>query len=159
MKKKWLVALFKINEIERVERNLSNQKFDFYLPKITIKKINSSPIEEPLFPGYIFVNTGLQNYSALRYTKGIKNILKFGNNISCISNEDVRGIQIAEETSKIEPVSQQLRIGKDVFIKEGSLKGAMVKICSLHSKDRVTVLLNLLGSMRRVVVPIKDINL
>ena len=41
MKNKWLVALYKINEARRVESNLSNQKFNFYLPKITIKKINS----------------------------------------------------------------------------------------------------------------------
>ena len=87
MKKKWLVASYKSNESKRLERNLSNQKFDFYLPKITIKKINANPKVEVLFPGYIFVNTGLENYSALKYTMGIKNIIKFGDNISCVSSE------------------------------------------------------------------------
>jgi hypothetical protein len=43
MKKKWLVATYKINEVKRVESNLLNQKFDYYLPKITIKKINANP--------------------------------------------------------------------------------------------------------------------
>ena len=43
MKKKWLIALYKSNEVKKVESNLSNQKFDFYLPKITIKKINANP--------------------------------------------------------------------------------------------------------------------
>ena len=41
MKKNWLVATYKINEVRRVESNLLNQKFDYYLPKITTKKINS----------------------------------------------------------------------------------------------------------------------
>ena len=76
MKKKWLIALYKSNEVKKVESNLSNQKFDFYLPKITIKKINANPKVEVLFPGYIFVNTGLENYSALKYTMGIRNIIK-----------------------------------------------------------------------------------
>ena len=38
MKKIWLIALYKINEVKRVEKNLLNQKFDYYLPKITKKK-------------------------------------------------------------------------------------------------------------------------
>ena len=53
--KYWHVATYKLNEIKRVETNLLNQKFDYYLPKITTKKINSSPIEKILFPGYIFI--------------------------------------------------------------------------------------------------------
>ena len=157
MKKNWLIALYKINEVKRVESNLLNQNFDFYLPKITIKKINSKPKEEVLFPGYIFVNTSFENYSALKYTKGIRNIIKFGDNISCISDEDIKAMQIAEETSKIDPITSIIKIGQDVRISRGSLKGSIVKVCSLSSKERVEVLLSFLGSMRRVTIPEKDL--
>ena len=157
MKKKWLIALYKIQEVKRVETNLLNQKFDFYLPKITIKKINSNPKEEVIFPGYIFVNTSFENYSALKYTIGIKNIIKFGDNISYISDEDIKSMQIEEETSKIDPVVPQIQIGQDAFISKGSLKGSLVKICSLPSKERIGVLLTFLGSMRRVTIPEKDL--
>ncbi len=157
MKKNWLIALYKINEVKRVESNLLNQNFDFYLPKITIKKINSKPKEEVLFPGYIFVNTSFENYSALKYTMGIKNIIKFGDNISCISDEDIKAMQIAEETSKIDPITSIIKIGQDVRISRGSLKGSIVKVCSLSSKERVEVLLSFLGSMRRVTIPEKDL--
>ena len=75
MKTYWLVVTYKINEVRRLERNLLNQKFEYYLPKITSKKINSNPKEKMLFPGYIFVNTSLENYSALKYTMGLKNII------------------------------------------------------------------------------------
>jgi transcription antitermination factor NusG len=157
MKKKWLIALYKSNELKRVESNLLNQNFDYYLPKITIKKINSNSKEEVLFPGYIFINTNLENYSALKYTMGIKNIIKFGDNISCIPNQDIKSMQITEETSKIDPVAQQVQIGKDVLISNGSLRGSMVKICSLPSRERVDVLLTFLGSMRTVTIPVKDL--
>ena len=157
MKKNWLIALYKINEVKRVESNLLNQNFDFYLPKITIKKINSKPKEEVLFPGYIFVNTSFENYSALKYTMGIKNIIKFGDNISCISDEDIKAMQIAEETSKIDPITSIIQVGQDVLISRGSLKGSIVKVCSLSSKERVEVLLSFLGSMRRVTIPEKDL--
>ena len=157
MKKNWLVATYKINELTRVEINLLNQKFDYYLPKITTRKVNSNPIAEALFPGYIFVNTSFENYSALKYTMGIRNIIKFGDNISCISDEEIEAMQMAEETSKIDPVASQIQIGQDVMIAKGSLTGSIVKVCSLPSKERVSVLLSFLGSVRRVSISEKDL--
>ena len=157
MKKKWLIALYKTNEVRRLETNLSNQKFDYYLPKITIKKINSSTKEEILFPGYIFINTCLKNYSALKYTTGIKNIIKFGDNISYISDEDIKAIQVVDEKSKIDPIKQKIHLGQDALIASGSFKGSIVKICSLASKERVDILITFLGSMRRVNIHEKDL--
>ena len=157
MKKNWLVATYKLNEVSRVESNLLNQKFDYYLPKITTKKINSYPKLEVLFPGYIFVNTSFENYSALKYTMGIRKIIKFGDNISCISDEEIEAMQMAEEVSKIDPVVSQIQIGQDVMIAKGSLTGSIVKVCSLPSKERVGVLLSFLGSVRRVTIPEKDL--
>ncbi len=157
MKKNWLVATYKTNEVRRLESNLLNQKFNYYLPKITTKKINSSAKVEVLFPGYIFVNTSLENYSALKYTIGIKNIIKFGDNISCISDEEIEAMQMAEETSKIDPVASQIHIGQDVMIAKGSFAGSIVKVCSLPSKERVGILLSFLGSVRRVTIPEKDL--
>ena len=157
MKQKWFIALYKSNEVKRLESNLLNQNFDFYLPKITIKKINARPKVEVLFPGYIFVNISLENYSALKHTIGIKNIIKFGDNISCISDEEIKVMQMAEEASKIDPIVSQIQIGQEVTIARGSLTGSIVKICSLPSKKRVGVLLNFLGSVRRVTIPEKDL--
>ena len=153
----WLVATYKTNECKRLELNLSNQKFDYYLPKITTRKINSVPKEEVLFPGYVFINTSFKNYSALKYTVGIKNILKFGNSISSISYADIKSMQTAEEISRLDPIASQIQIGQQAIIKEGSLKGMIVQICSLPSKERVGVLLNILGSARRVTVSKKKL--
>ena len=157
MMRNWLVATYKVNEVKRLKSNLLSQKFNFYIPKITIKKINVSPKEEVLFPGYIFVNTSFENYSALKYTVGIRNIIKFGDNISCISDEDIEAMQMAEETSKIDPVASQIQIGQDVMIAKGSLTGSIVKVCSLASKERVGVLLSFLGSVRRVTISERDL--
>ena len=157
MKKNWLVATYKVNEVRKLERNLLNQKFDYCLPKITTKKINSNPKVEVLFPGYIFVNTSFENYSALKYTIGIRNIIKFGDNISCISDEEIEAMQIAEKKSIIDPIASQIQIGQDAIIAKGSLAGSIVKVCSLPSKQRVGILLSFLGSVRRVTIPEKDL--
>ena len=157
MKKNWLVATYKINEVRRLESNLLNQKFNYYLPKITIKKTNSYRKVEALFPGYIFVNTSFENYSSLKYTMGIKNIIKFGDNIAYMSNEDIKAMKMVEQASKIDPVASQIQIGQDVIIAKGSLTGSIVKVCSLPSKERVGVLLSFLGSVRRVSISEKDL--
>ena len=157
MKNNWLVAIYKINEVRRVESNLLNQKFDYCLPKITTNNINSNPKVEVLFPGYIFVNTSFENYSALKYTIGIKNIIKFGHNIPCISDEEIEAMQMAVEESKINPVATQIQIGQNIMIANGSLAGSIVKVCSLPSKERVGVFLSFLGSVRRVTIPEKDL--
>ena len=157
MKKKWFIASYKIKEVKRLEINLINQKFEYYLPKINTKKINSRLKYEELFPGYIFVNTSSENYSALKYTTGIKKVIKFGDNIAYMPDEEIEAMKMVEKSSKADPLTQKIQIGQDVIIAKGSLKGIMAKICSLPSKERVGVLLGFLGSMRRVTFPINDL--
>ena len=155
--KNWLIATYKLNEVKSLERNLSNQKFVYFLPKINKKKLNSKPRKEVLFPGYIFVNISFKNYSALKYTKGIKDILKFGDRIPSISDEEIKTIQMLEASSLTSPITTKFKLGQEVIVKEGSLRGMIVKICSLPSKDRVEVLLNFLGSSRKVIIPEKNL--
>tara|TARA_Y100001935_G_C17111324_1_gene410986 strand:+ start:55 stop:534 length:480 start_codon:yes stop_codon:yes gene_type:complete len=157
MEKNWLVATYKTNEVKRLERNLINQKFNFYLPKITIKNTNSSIKEQVLFPGYIFVNISIENYSALKYTRGISNIIKFGEHVSYLTNDEINKIRSIEKSSKSKPVISKIRVGQEALVSKGSFKGMVVKICSLPSKKRVDVFLYFLGSKRRTSISEKDL--
>tara|TARA_B110000003_G_scaffold268559_1_gene298226 strand:+ start:57 stop:533 length:477 start_codon:yes stop_codon:yes gene_type:complete len=155
----WLVASYKINEASRLELNLQNQKFDYYLPRIILEKFNTNPKEELMFPGYIFINTNLKNYAALKYTKGIKKILKFGENIPSMSKDDIDAIMKIEHESKNKPISTIYTMGQEVVIKEGSFKGNLVKICSLPAAKRIDILINILGSKRKVNIALEDLAL
>lgn len=157
--KYWFIASYKINEIKRLEQNLINQKFKYYLPKIVTKNINTfATKEEVLFPGYIFVNIGFKNYSKLKYTIGIKKVIKFGNSISFISDDEIKAIKSIEKTSKRDPVFSAIQIGQDAVVLKGSLKGSIVKVCSLPSKKRIDILLSILGSPRRVSIPLQNLS-
>ena len=155
--KYWLVATYKINDIKSVEINLTNQSLDYYLPKIVTKKLNHNPKEEVMFPGYIFINTGIDKYSSIKYTKGIKDIIKFGENISYMTNDEIKSINLVEKSSKLEPLVSKIKVGQEVNIKSGSFKGNIAKICSLPSKKRVGILLHILGSLRRIDISEKDL--
>jgi transcription antitermination factor NusG len=154
----WLIASYKINETRRLEQNLINQKFKYYLPKILTKKINTGTKEEVLFPGYVFVKTDIDNYLALKNTIGIKKVIKFGDSLSFISNDEIKAIKSVEKKSKIKPVFSEIQIGQDAMILKGSLKGSVVKVCSLPSKKRIDILLSILGSSRRVSIPIQNVS-
>ena len=155
--KYWLVATYKINEIEKAERNLSNQKFDYYLPKMKIKKSDTYLKEEVLFPGYIFINTRLKDYSLIKYTKGIKKVVKFGSSIPRLTDNEIKSIQSIEKLSNSKPITPKINIGQEAVVAEGPFKGTLVKICSLPSKNRIEVLLTFLGSLRRVNILNKDL--
>jgi transcription antitermination factor NusG len=100
----------------------------------------------------VFVNIGLDNYAALKYTLGIRNIIKFGEKISCMSSEDIKSMQITEEASRLDPITAKIKIGQEAEIREGFFKGNLVKICSLASKKRVDVLIKFLGSSRKISI-------
>ena len=120
--KYWLVATYKINEIKSVESNLTNQSYDYYLPKILTKKHNSRPKEEVMFPGYIFINADINKYTSVKYTKGIKNIIKFGENVSYMTNDEIESISMVEKLSRLEPLVAKIKIGQEVNIKNGLFK-------------------------------------
>jgi len=66
-------------------------------------------------------------------------------------------MKMLEETSKIDPVVSQVKIGQAVTIAKGSLKGTIAKVCSLPAKERVGILLSFLGSVRRATISQKDL--
>jgi transcriptional antiterminator RfaH len=155
--KYWLVATYKINDIKRAESNLSNQNFEYYLPKIKVKKSNSNFKEEILFPGYVFIKTRPEDYSLIKYTKGIKKIVKFGKNIPHLSDNEINSVKSIEKISNSKPITSKINIGQESEVTDGPFKGTIVKICSLPSKDRIEVLLSILGSSRRVSILEKDL--
>ena len=155
--KYWLVATYKINENKRLENNLLNQNFDYYLPKIKIKKSESNLKEEVLFPGYIFINTGLEDYSLIKYTKGIKGVVKFGKITPRLTDNEIKIIKSIEKLSNSKPIIPKINIGQEALVADGPFKGTLVKICSLPSKERIEVLLTMLGSLRKVSILKKDL--
>lgn len=155
----WLVASYKINQVARLKLNLKNQNFDYYLPKITVKNININESEELMFPGYVFINTHIKNYTSLKYTKGINKILKFGKNIPVMTGDDIKSIMTIEKESKNNPIPNGYAVGQEVKIKEGSFAGNLVKICSLPADKRVDVLIHILGSKRMVNISLDSISI
>ena len=110
-----------------------------------------------MFPGYVFINTDIDKCSSIKFTKGIKNIIRFGENIAHVSNEEIESISVIERSFRLEPLVPKIKIGQEVNIISGAFKGNIAKICSLPSKERVGILLRILGSSRKINIPEKDL--
>lgn len=77
----WYLLQCKARQDNRAEENLARQGYTYFRPKI-IGKHNlgdEKKSHESLFPSYIFIQLGIKdNWGALRSTKGILKLVKFG---------------------------------------------------------------------------------
>jgi|TARA_B100000401_G_C52525076_1_gene586326 transcriptional antiterminator RfaH len=156
--KVWMVATYKINQFIRVQQNLKNQSYEFYNPKVRIKKQNSSFNEELLFPGYIFIHSSLDQYQKIKYTKGIKEVIRFDSNVAILSNDEINELRRVEKNSYTKPIAQNLSIGQETTISKGPFKGSIITIASLPKKHRISVFVHILGKKRRITASLDDIN-
>ena len=132
--KVWMVATYKINELKRLQEILHNQNFDYYNPKIRTKKQNLSAKEESLFPGYIFIRANLEKYQKIKYTKGIKKVLSFNNNVAVLENDEIEELKRIEESSFTTPIIQKMYVGQEGTMSDGPFKGSLITIASLPKK-------------------------
>jgi len=144
LEKKWFVIFYQlINELKLIN-NLQNQNFDFYIPKILVSK-NNRIKNSPLFPGYGFVRSADNQISSLKYTKGLKYILKFGNSHACVDISIINDIKKFSQDYQNNSLLIKPELQSDVTILRGPLKGNLVRVMSLTKNDRVKFLYSLLG--------------
>ena len=150
----WLVVRYKINQRLRFERNLHNQNIEFYIPRIfTNTHKGGNQKLEALFPGYGFVRAANTNLQALSSTLGLITIIKFGNQFAIAKHSLITQFIELECSSKIQPIPVKGLTKDDrVMVTSGPFKGHISKILATVAKDRVTILISLLGSERTVTL-------
>jgi|AACY02.10.fsa_nt_gi transcriptional antiterminator RfaH len=155
----WLVVRYKINERLRFERNLHNQNIDFYIPRIfTNTPKGENQKSEVLFPGYGFVKQANINLQALRNTLGLITIIRFGDQLAIAKHSMITQFKELEYSSKIQPIPVKgLTRDDEVMVASGPFKGYVSKILTADVKDRVTILISLLGSERTLTLSVADL--
>lgn len=148
---RWFVAYTKPRQENMALQNLEQQSYEAYLPlykKFKKTEQGSVPVFEPMFPRYILFRPGRpeQSISAVRSTKGVATIVRFGFEPAVLSGEVVRLIRQHEEMRNHASVQElnDLKIGQKVRIQHTALNGVEGLIQSV-SRNRVAVLLEILG--------------
>jgi transcriptional antiterminator RfaH len=137
------------------EDNLLRQGYGCFLPRFRAEKVRRgvmAVIDEPLFPGYVFVDVGAeQSTSPLRSTIGCRGVVRFGQRLADVPVDLVESIRTRCQGA---PVVTRFHEGDKVRIVEGGLAGIDGIFCSLEGEDRVVILLTLLQRQQKVAVPL-----
>ena len=131
-----------------------------YYPRLRERRIRHGrrvEIRPPLFPGYAFIAIELQ-WHAARWTAGVINLIMDGTGPARVPDsviEEIRGREVGGLIELVPPAS--LRRGVRVRILRGPFSGHLAIFADMRPRQRVEILLQLLGGEQRVTLAKKDI--
>ncbi len=155
---RWYAIQTKGNKEKEVGKRLSDLKLEVFLPWLRTRRRVGSKFQWaliPLFPGYLFCRLDLAlSGKAARYSPGVKDFLKFGNEINEVSDSIITALRerCPDGIADIETVP--FSPGDTVKINEGPFAGLeAIFEKKMKGSERVAVLLEILGRHTRLVLP------
>lgn len=153
--KKWYLIKTKPQQEAIATLNLTNQGFEVFFSKAIIKNKTQA-----LFPGYLFIQLDdkNQNWIPIRSTQGVANFVRFGLSFAIVPNNIIRLIKIQQQQTieKLINIYSHQK-GDSIEIQSGAFKGQKAIFQNYNSRDRVIVLLKLIGQQQEVELPEKEV--
>ena len=160
----WYLVYCKARQEDAAALGLEEQGYNVYLPKVRIKRRRPGGavyVDEPLFPRYLFVavNPDDQSVSPVQYTRGVQKLVKFGHYLLPVSTDVVDAIREREdpETGFHRLEMPGLKVGDQVQMRSGAFAGLEGVFKTRSGKERVIVLLSILGQQVQAEVPIGEL--
>lgn len=109
-------------------------------------------VVEAMFPGYVFSRFRyLDLYRQVRSCSGVSTIVAFGGVPAVVPEAVISQLRAAVSDGETVEIPTQVKPGEEVQIVEGAMKGLRAVVTRvMPSRDRVTVLLEMLGMEREV---------
>ncbi len=148
----WLVAQTKHRQEGRAVQRLEQQGFRVYCPKISkYGRLGETIGKQVLFPGYCFVEDSGMAVTSIKSTPGVIGLIVFGHEgkPAKLSDSELEAIRAAEAFHRKKVFS--IKPGDTISVIDGPFTG-FKGLYSKRSKDRVEVLLVLLGQQQRIQV-------
>ena len=148
--KNWYLVKTKPRQENVAIKNLENQEYITYCPTVTIK--NKHIV---LFPGYLFIHLDKErdNWSPIRSTKGVVNFVRFGLNFAQVPDIVIKFLKANEPINKEKFINlNSLKSGDKIQITDGVFKNCVAIFKSSKSKERVLLLMNILGQQQSITI-------
>jgi transcriptional antiterminator RfaH len=133
--------------------------YETYLPRLRERRVSRGRriiVTPPLFPGYCFIWIRLQWHTA-RWAPGVATVILNGGSPAKVPDtviEEIRSRELDGLINLPKPLSAPgLRPGAQVKILAGPFRGFVAALVGLRPRQRVEVLLALLGGQQRVTLP------
>jgi transcriptional antiterminator RfaH len=137
---------------ESARGHLEQQGFEVFLPRIrkTVRHAGRRRERiEPMFPRYLFVHLdpGVEDWSPIRSTVGVTTLVRFGREPGIVPAEIVDGLRARADEHGIIGSDDpgDFEAGQNVRIVEGPFEGYQAIIQAKLARERVDILLALVG--------------
>jgi len=148
----WWVVQTESQREHTVRVLLERTNHECYFPRIK----HHSRIA-PFFPSYLFVRA-VEQFYPVRWTEHVVRVLMSGEKPAVLAENIVANIRKREVGGFVKlPTPPRLRKGQPVRVIRGSFEGLLAIHQGMGSRERVWVLLNLMGQQVPVELPSRDI--
>jgi len=159
--KKWLVAQIKPKSHDLAFRNLERQGFETFMPKIKVTKKKGNKfinIEVFLFPGYAFIGIDLQDtyWTKINSTYGVSKLLSFNNKPSEVPLDFMVALKKRFQDNFNPIIDENLKRGDIIKFNNGPFANLVANIESIDAKQRIYVLLEVMGGHRKLEINLKE---
>ena len=157
----WYALRSKPRKEDVVWRQVLTQGFEIYYPRLRVNPVNPRSRKlKPYFPGYLFVQVDLDDVglSTFRWMPHTLGLVSFGGEPAIVPENLIHAIRkrLDEINAAGGEVFDGLHPGDPIYIVDGPFKGYEAIFDSrLPGKERVRVLLELLGNKRQVPVELR----
>jgi transcriptional antiterminator RfaH len=161
--KRWYVAQTQVRCEERARLNLERQGFRVYLPRYRRERRHArrcDVVRAPLFPGYVFVQLDLESapWRSINGTFGVTHLVCRGERPAAVPEGIVEELTARENEEGLIPLQPRgFRKGETLQIVSGALADCFGFFEKMADRDRVILLLDLLGRKVRVQAPLEAV--
>jgi transcriptional antiterminator RfaH len=153
----WYVARTQPNAENKAVTHLSRQGFVTYLPRYLKRRRHARRVDvvsAPLFPRYLFVeiDTAIQRWRSIYSTIGVSQLVCSGDAPTPVSDQVVTLLKSREDAAGFIQFERRppFRVGDKIRILDGVFCDCLGLYDGMSDRDRVTILLDLLGRKVRV---------
>jgi transcriptional antiterminator RfaH len=148
----WYLVHSKPQREEVAITHLERQGFEVFLPRMRVQARRRGRFVErvePMFPRYLFTRLDVetQDWSPIRSTVGVSTLVRFGLQPAVVPEGFVEGLRSRTDEYGVvtELAPPELEDGCPVRVTEGLLEGYQGIVQAGSGKERVEVLLDLVG--------------
>jgi transcriptional antiterminator RfaH len=144
----------------RADENLRRQGFRSWVPRFQRTRKHARRVDQilaPLFPSYLFVKLDLETerWRSINGTFGVIRLLSNGDTPVAVPDGLVEEIMKRCDASGVVVLPQhRLTVGKAVRVETGPFAQLEGLVQEMRGRDRVVLLLNLLGRQVRASMPL-----
>jgi transcriptional antiterminator RfaH len=155
----WYLVYAKPRQEPVAQENLRRQGYETYLPLIhKLSRRGGRRIASigPMFPRYLFIRLDekTDNWGPIRSTLGVASLVRFGQLPARVPEDLVAVLRAREDAQGLQPAppTDELKPGQKIRVLEGSFSGFEGVFVARTGRERVVVLLEIMGKSARAAL-------